>query len=114
MQSLPPSPSERPLFLACTRPAMVAGVPMEAVGLNLIVSASIFLLAGSPAWLSLAVVLHVLFRSICRQDPYAFRVLRLFLLTRAGRVSRTFGGVSFAPGLTKRAFTPREALRGAA
>ena len=91
---------------------MVAGAPMEAVGLNLIVTSSIFLLAGSPAWLSLGVVLHVLFRSICRQDPYAFRVLRLFLQTRAGRAARRFGGVSFGASPAQRRYTLGEAQRG--
>ena len=28
---------DEPLFLACTRPAMVVGVPMEAMGVNVIV-----------------------------------------------------------------------------
>jgi hypothetical protein len=49
---------EDPLFLACTRPAMVAGVPMEAMGLNLMVSATVFLAAHSPAWLLIAAALH--------------------------------------------------------
>ena len=107
------SQSAAPLFLACTRPAMVAGAPMEAVGLNLVATTSVFLLAGSPAWLSVGVVLHILFRSICRQDPYAFRVLRLFLQTRAGRASGDFGGVSFAPVNAARRYMNEEALRGA-
>ena len=37
---------ENPLFLACTRPAMVLGVPMEALGLILIVLIGL-LAAGS-------------------------------------------------------------------
>ena len=36
---------------------MVAGVPMEAVGLNLIVSATVFLAAHSPVYLLIAPVL---------------------------------------------------------
>lgn len=35
--------TEDTLFLACTRPATVAGAPMEAMGINLIVSATLFL-----------------------------------------------------------------------
>jgi type IV secretion system protein VirB3 len=41
--------TEDTLFLACTRPAMVAGVPMEAMGLNLMLTATVFLAAHSPA-----------------------------------------------------------------
>ena len=35
------------LFLACTRPAMIAGVTMEAMGINVIASALLFLVCGS-------------------------------------------------------------------
>ena len=34
--------TEDTLFLACTRPAMIAGVPMEAMGLNLMVTATVY------------------------------------------------------------------------
>ena len=39
--------TEDPLFLACTRPAMVLGVPMEAMGVNVILSGVVFLVGGS-------------------------------------------------------------------
>ena len=39
--------TEDPLFLACTRPAMVMGVPMEAMGVNVIVSGVVFLVAAA-------------------------------------------------------------------
>jgi type IV secretion system protein VirB3 len=38
---------EDTLFLACTRPAMILGVTMEAMGLNVIFSSVLFVLAGS-------------------------------------------------------------------
>ena len=91
------------LFLACTRPAMVAGAPMEAVGLNLILSACAVLLSRSPAWLVLAPVLHLVFRAVAKSDAFAFRILGLYLLTQArSERSRVFGGASFAPSLTHR------------
>ncbi|RAK52775.1 type IV secretion system protein VirB3 [Phenylobacterium deserti] len=90
--------TEDVLFLACTRPALVWGVPMEAMGLNLIASAVAFLAAGSPAWLLAAPVLHLVFRGVCRADPNAFRVLRLWLETRpAARNARLWGGASTTP-----------------
>ena len=66
---------EDTLFLACTRPAMVAGVPMEAMGLNVIVSATIFLAAHSPFYLLIALVLHIVFRatgaaSLCSESVF--------------------------------------------
>jgi len=94
-----PAPlTEDVLFLACTRPALVWGVPMEAMGLNLIASASLFLAAGSPAWLLAAPALHLVARAICRADPNAFRVLRLWLETRGrARNARLWGGASPTP-----------------
>ena len=54
---MPEPPAERldeePLFLACTRPAMVWGVPMDAMGFNLMVSSVAFLAARSMLWLLL-------------------------------------------------------------
>lgn len=39
--------TEDTLFLACTRPAMIAGVPVEAMGVNIMVSGFAFLARGS-------------------------------------------------------------------
>lgn len=39
--------TEDTLFLACTRPAMIAGVTMEAMALNVMFSCILFLVAGS-------------------------------------------------------------------
>ena len=86
---------EDPLFLACTRPAMVGGVPMEAVGVNLIVSATVFLAAHALAYLLIAPALHVVFRAICRHDPNAFRVLWQYLDTKGrSRNGAAWGGSS--------------------
>ena len=38
--------TEDTLFLACTRPAMIAGVTMEAMALNVMFSCILFLVAG--------------------------------------------------------------------
>ena len=91
-----------PLFLACTRPAMVLGAPMAAVGCTAMVSAALFLAGGSLAWLLAAPALHLVCREICRNDPNAFRVLRVWLDTR-GRSpgARRLGGASLSP-LTQR------------
>ena len=90
--------AEDVLFLACTRPAMVMGVPMEAVGLNVIVSACAFLAAHSLLYLLVAPALHLVFRAICRTDHNAFRVLFLFLQTKGrARTASTWGGSSSPP-----------------
>ncbi|MCF8504101.1 MAG: type IV secretion system protein VirB3 [Caulobacter sp.] len=104
---------EDTLFLACTRPAMVAGVPMEAMGLNLIVSATVFLAAHSPFYLLIAPVLHVVFRAICKHDHNAFRVLWLFVETKGrARNGASWGGSSSTPLPLRRRYVASEVLRG--
>jgi type IV secretion system protein VirB3 len=104
---------EDTLFLACTRPAMVAGVPMEAVGLNLIVSATVFLAAHSPLYLLIAPVLHVVFRAVCNHDHNAFRVLWQFIETKGrSRNGATWGGSSATPLPVRRLYKLDEVMRG--
>ncbi|MGA0608350.1 type IV secretion system protein VirB3 [Phenylobacterium sp. VNQ135] len=105
--------AEDPLFLACTRPAMVAGVPMEAMGLNIIVTATIFLAAHGLAWLLIGPVLHVVFRAICKHDHNAFRVLWLFVDTKGrARNGSVWGGSSTTPLPVRRRFRLNEVRRG--
>ncbi|MCC7266869.1 MAG: type IV secretion system protein VirB3 [Caulobacteraceae bacterium] len=105
--------AEDMLFLACTRPATVAGVPMEAVGLNVMVTATIFLAAHSPAWLLIAPALHLVFRAICKHDHNAFRVLFMYVETKGrSRNGAAWGGSSATPLPLKRRYTLAEALRG--
>lgn len=104
---------EDTLFLACTRPAMVAGVPMEAMGLNLIVSATVFLAAHSPFYLLIAPALHVVFRAIGKHDHNAFRVLWLFVETKGrARNGASWGGSSSTPLPLRRRYVASEVLRG--
>ena len=104
---------EDPLFLACTRPAMVAGVPMEAMGLNVIVSATIFLAAHSLFYLLIAPATHLVFRAVCKHDHNAFRVLWMFVDTKGrSRNGAVWGGSSATPLPLKRRFVAGEVVRG--
>lgn len=104
---------EDTLFLACTRPAVVAGVPMEAMGLNLIVSATVFLAAHSLLYLLIAPALHVVFRAVCKHDHNAFRVLWLFVETKGrARNGASWGGSSSTPLPLRRRYVASEVLRG--
>lgn len=95
--------TEDTLFLACTRPAMVGGVTMEAVGLNLIFSCVLFLVAGSILYAFVAVPLHLCAQAICRHDPNQFRILFAWLDTRGRqRNSSLWGGSSCTPLALKR------------
>ena len=103
---------EDTLFLACTRPAMVLGVPMEAAGVNLIVSATAFLAGHSLFYLLIAPALHFVFRGICRTDHNAFRLLLMFLNTKGrARNSALWGGSSCTPLPLRRRLGRKGALR---
>ena len=105
--------TEDPLFLACTRPAMVMGVPMEAMGVNVILSGVVFLAGGSLLYLAVAPALHLVFRAVCRLDHNAFRLLFLFVETKGrSRNSAQWGGSSRTPLPLVRRFRTREASRG--
>jgi type IV secretion system protein VirB3 len=105
--------SEDILFLACTRPALVLGVPMEAMGINLIVSAVAFLASGSMLYLLVAPALHLVFQAVCKADPNACRVLYLFVETKGrARTGALWGGSSLSPLPLRRRFDARRLSRG--
>jgi type IV secretion system protein VirB3 len=90
--------AEDVLFLACTRPALVLGVPMEAMGINIMASAVAFLASGSMLYLLVAPALHLVFQAVCKADPNAFRVLWLFIQTKGrARTGVLWGGSSMSP-----------------
>jgi len=104
---------EDPLFLACTRPAMIMGVPMEAMGVNVMVSGLTFLVGGSLLYLAIAPVLHLVFRAICQVDHNAFRLLLVFIDTKGrSRNGALWGGSSATPLTVVRRYREREVLRG--
>lgn len=104
---------DEPLFLACTRPAMVMGVPMEAMGVNVIVSGVVFLVGGSLLYLLVAPALHLVFRAICKADHNAFRLLFIFVDTKGrSRNGAVWGGSSATPLPLVRRYRARELRRG--
>lgn len=105
--------AEDPLFLACTRPAMVMGVPMEAMGVNVILSGLVFLVGGSLLYLLVAPVLHMVFRAICRADHNAFRLLLVYVDTKGrARNAALWGGSSPSPLPLVRRYHTTELTRG--
>lgn len=96
-------PSRDILFLACTRPALVLGVPMEAMGVNLIASSVAFLAGGSLLYLLIAPAIHFVLRGICRSDHHALRLLWLSVETRGrNRSASRWGGSSISPVVFRR------------
>lgn len=89
---------EHTLFLACTRPAMIAGVTMEAMGVNVIMTTILYIIAGSIAYAVVGIVFHLIFRALIAHDHNMFRILLAWMETR-GRSRNTayWGGTSLTP-----------------
>lgn len=101
------------LFLAVTRPALWAGIPIEAAVLLLISSASVLIWSNSPLYTALFVAFgYSISRLIVRHDVNAFRLLFLWGRTKLGNRNRAFwGGSSYSPlplaGLHRKGFARR-------
>ena len=105
--------TEDTLFLACTRPAMIAGVPVEAMGVNIMVSGFAFLVGGSLAYLAIAPVLHLVFRELVKRDHNRFRVLLVFMDTKGrSRNSGLWGGSSCSPLKVIRRYSEKDLSLG--
>lgn len=89
---------EDTLFLACTRPAMIAGVTMEAMGLNMIFTTIIFIIGGSIIYALLGLVFHFVFKALVKNDHNMFRVLMGWMETQGRARNISFwGGSSLTP-----------------
>ena len=93
------------LWLAPTRPAMKAGVPMEGFYLNLLGTFMFGMIMGAPYYWLVGVLLHyVVLRPLATWDPNFFRVLRLWLSTKGeGIGSETYGAPTLVPLAAARA-----------
>jgi len=90
--------TEDTLFLACTRPAMIAGVTMEAMALNVMGTAIIFILASNFLLIGIGIVVHFVLKEITKHDHNKFRVLFAWLNTRGKyRNTSRWGGATISP-----------------
>ncbi|MEI2298721.1 type IV secretion system protein VirB3 [Ensifer sp. MJa1] len=97
------------LFIACTRPAMIAGVTVEAMGMNIMLTTMLFIVAGSVAYALLGVVFHLAFRALVKHDHNGFRILLAWLETRGrSRNSGYWGGATLTPLKLTRNFDERD------
>jgi type IV secretion system protein VirB3 len=88
---------------------MVAGVPMEAMGMNVILTGVVFLAGGNLFYLLIAPVLHLVFRAICKTDHNAFGVLFAFVETKGrARNARVWGGSSCTPLRLRRCYDRKD------
>ncbi|SCW66218.1 type IV secretion system protein VirB3 [Rhizobium mongolense subsp. loessense] len=104
-----PDIEEDTLFLACTRPAMIAGVTMEAVGLNIMLTTILYITAGSIAYALVGVVSHFMSRTLVKHDHNMFRILFSWMETR-GRSRNTsyWGGATLSPLRLTRHYDERD------
>ncbi len=100
---------EDTLFLACTRPAMIAGVTMEAMGINMILTTIVFIVAGSILYASIGVIFHLIFKAIVKHDHNMFRILIAWIETRGrARNATIWGGSTVTPLKLRRRYDERD------
>lgn len=97
------------LFLACTRPVMVAGVTMEAMAINMMLTTILFIVAGSIVYTLVGVIFHLIFKAIVKHDHNMFRVILAWIETR-GRARNTaaWGGATLTPLRLRRRYDERD------
>lgn len=104
-----PTIEEDTLFIACTRPAMIAGVTMEAMGMNVMLTTILYLVAGSIAYALVGIVFHFVFRALIKHDHNMFRILLAWMETRGrSRTSEHWGGASISPLRLVRRYDERD------
>ena len=91
--------ARNPLFLAVTRPALFAGIPIEAAVFVLLCSVITLIGTSNPIYgLVVAAVMFGLSRLVVRHDVNAFRLIFLWGRTKAANRNRVFwGGSSNTP-----------------
>lgn len=102
MAEAPGKLNEDTLFLACTRPAMYAGVPMEAWFVIIISTGIIFLAGGSLLYLVSGLFCYAACRLICKHDPNQFSVLFAWMNTKLRCRTRLYWGASTSSPLRVR------------
>lgn len=100
---------EDTLFLACTRPAMIGGVTMEAMGLNIMLTTILYITAGSIVYALIGIIFHVVFRALVKQDQNIFRILLSWVETRGRtRNASYWGGSTLSPLKLGRLYDERD------
>ena len=85
-------PTEDVLFLACTRPAMMFGVTIEAGFVIIIVSGIVFLAGDSLLYLLSGLFIYAGCRAVCASDPNQFAVIFAWGRTKMRCKTRAYWG----------------------
>ncbi|MBM7070724.1 VirB3 family type IV secretion system protein [Shewanella sp. 202IG2-18] len=95
--------SQDPLIVAMTRPAMKWGVTLDGLIVGAGIVAVLMIATKSPFTLLLYLPIHALMYGLCLRDPRIFRLLYLWLNTKAKSVCwRYFNTASASPYLNTR------------
>ena len=101
--------TEDTLFLACTRPAMWRGVPLEALAINGMLTSIFFVLMSNPVYMLVGVAFHYATRALISHDYNMFKTLALWADTKGrARNKERWGGSSVSPLPLGPARRPRE------
>ncbi|RLV60886.1 type IV secretion system protein VirB3 [Parashewanella curva] len=92
-----------PLFVAVTRPAMKWGVTLDGIIIAAALVTVLMIATKNPFVLLLYFPLHALMYSLCLRDPMMFRLLKLWMNTKAKSVCwRCLGYASASPVVNTR------------
>lgn len=86
------------LFLACTRPAMWQGIPLQAAGIIGVGTLLPFIALKNPIVLVMGPVLYLVVRAIVARDYNMFGIIMIYMLTKgSSRNKALWGGCSVMP-----------------
>ncbi|MGE4409606.1 MAG: type IV secretion system protein VirB3 [Sphingobium sp.] len=106
-----PALEEETLFLACTRPAVFAGAPIETLPVNAAIGLLVgfILLDNFLVGVGITVSLHVICREIVKRDPNRFRLIGAWIMTTLRCMNRGYwGGSSVTPIQVQRHYDGRD------
>ncbi len=92
-----------PLFVAVTRPAIKWGVTLDGLIVAGGLVAMLMIATKNPLTLLLYIPLHGLMYGLCLRDPRIFRLIYLWLITKAKSLGwRHFGAATACPYINTR------------
>lgn len=96
MSTAPTQLPAQTLFLACTRPSMRMGVPVEGFFANVVGSTLLAMVIGrgNPAYYLIIVAIHIPLVILSDRNPHFFHEWKVWLLTLGSMV----GNVLFVSG----------------
>lgn len=77
---------------------MIAGVTMEAMGINIMLTTILYIVAGSITYALVGIIVHLLFRALVKHDHNMLRILLARIETRGrSRNVSYWGGATLSP-----------------